>query len=319
MKREDAKRAALDLERELARGRRNLADAADAAGDAAAALGVELEYEQQGTYTVRKDVVLVIPRSSNRKLAPVDLVDVGMDRKRPVPRAPFCSATYVPIAQTCPESCTFKKGGCFASSGYSGRPVRRMEANAEGLTPWDIARAEAAGIDKLDRGGVVPDGGRDGKRARDMRLHVSGDVTDPLSLDVLADAVGRWQRRGGGSAWTFTHAWRALPRARWRSISVLASVETAAQVEEARRADYTPALTIREFPAGAKPFQVAGAETTFIPCPAETKGTTCVECRLCLARDRLRGPRDAVRAGEAKAADVRDALRNDPVEGERRR
>lgn len=228
---------------------------------------------------------LVIARAANRKLAPVDLVDVGMDRKRPIARAPFCSATYMPIAQTCPGSCTFKGKGCFASSGYSGRAVRRLEEFAKGKTELELALAEADAIDRLERKGVVPDGGRDGKSRRDMRLHVSGDVTDPLGLDAIAAAVARWQRRGGGSAWSFSHAWRSLPRERWRTISILASVETAAQVEEARSRSYVPALTIREFPQGAKPFRIPGSDTTFIPCPAETKGATCVECRLCLDRE----------------------------------
>lgn len=273
----DRRRRLLDaVERDLAQGRKHLASATMAVAEAV---------EESQIYVGPKDVVLVLPRSANRKLAPVDLVDVGMDRKRPVPRAPFCSATYIPIAQTCPDSCTFKSGGCFASSGYSGRPVRRMEANAAGLSAADIARAEAKGLDGLDRNGVEPDGGRDGKSPRDLRLHVSGDVTTPEGLDLLAGAVERWQSRGGGSAWSFTHSWRTLPRARWRSVSVLASVETPEQVGEARERGYTPALTIREFPDGAKPFKVPGAETAFIPCPAETKGTTCVSCRLCLDRE----------------------------------
>lgn len=228
---------------------------------------------------------LVIPRAANRKLSPVDLVDVGGDRKRPIARAPFCSATYMPIAQTCPSSCTFKGRGCFAGSGYSGRAVRRLEELARGKTAYELALAEAQALDRLDRKGVVPDGGRDGKSRRDLRLHVSGDVTDVLGLDAVAEAVARWQRRGGGSAWSFTHAWRALPRERWRTISVLASVETAAQVEEAKAQSYVPALTVREFPKGERPFQIPGSSTTFIPCPAETRGTTCVECRLCLDRE----------------------------------
>lgn len=234
---------------------------------------------------VNEAPALVIARAANRKLAPVDLLDVGPGRKRPVARAPFCSATYMPIAQTCPSSCTFKGRGCFASSGYSGRAVRKLEALAKGKTELELAHAEAQAIDKLDRKGVVPDGGRDGKSRRDMRLHVSGDVTEATGLDAIAAAVARWQARGGGAAWTFTHAWRALPRERWRTISVLASVETAAQVEEVRSRTYVPALTIREFPKGEKPFQIPGSDTTFIPCPAETRGTTCVTCRLCLTQE----------------------------------
>lgn len=253
---------------------------------------------------------LVIARAANRKLAPVDLLDVGPGRKRPVAKPPYCSATYMPIAQTCPSSCTFKGKGCFASSGYSGRAVRRLEELARGKSELELAQAEALAIDRLDRKGVALDGGRDGESRRDMRLHVSGDVTEASGLDVLTASVARWQARGGGAAWSFTHAWRTLPRERWRTISILASIETAAQVEEARSRSYVPALTIREFPQGAKPFRIPGADTTFIPCPAETKGTTCVQCRLCLDRepylhDANRGISFAVHGMAATAAKKR--------------
>src|SRR4051812_33324837 len=53
-------------------------------------------------------------KSANRKLSPVDLVDVGGARPRPIPRAPFVSSTYVSIQSTCPDSCAFKRSGCFA-------------------------------------------------------------------------------------------------------------------------------------------------------------------------------------------------------------
>ncbi len=31
-----------------------------------------------------------------------------------------------------------------------------------------------------------------------------------------------------------------------------------------------------------KPFRLAEADTTVVPCPHDTRGLTCVECRLCL-------------------------------------
>lgn len=227
---------------------------------------------------------LVIPIAANRKLAPVDLVDVGGARKRPVPRRPHVSATYMPIRQTCPRSCAFRDNGCMAQSGYTGRPVRRLEALAEGLDAWELARLEARGIDRLCVRGVPQDGGRDGTRGRDLRLHVSGDVTVTAGARALAGAVLRWQRRGGGTAWTFTHAWASLSRDAWGSISVLASVEEPADAELARERGYTPAITVRRFPSESS-FRLEGSDTRWIPCPAETRGRTCVECRLCLDRE----------------------------------
>lgn len=249
---------------------------------------------------------LVIPVAANRKLSPVDLVDVGMARRRPVPRRPFCSATYVPVQQTCPRTCPFRGNGCMAQSGYTGRAVRRIEALAEGMSSYEIGRQEALALDRLCRRGVPRDGGRDGESPRDLRLHISGDVTEDSSLRVLAAAVSRWKARGGGSAWTFTHAWERLERERWRPISVLASIERPEQSELAQARSYVPAITVRTFPS-TKPFRVAGSRTMWIPCPAETKKRTCVECRLCLDHEdqlyeRGHGIAFAVHGGQSKKA-----------------
>lgn len=264
-----------DADVELARSRRG-------ARHAARALGID---DLEGALELDSPV-LVRPTSENRKLSPVDLVDVGGDRPRPAARAPYCSSTYVPIAQTCPSSCPFKGHGCMAESGYSGRPVRRLEANARGLSSREISRHEAAAIDRLFVGGVPRDGGRDGRGARDLRLHVSGDVTTVGGLRDLVAAVERWKSRGGGSCWTFTHAWRSLDGASWGPIAVLASIEEPAHAELARARGYAPAITVRSFPS-SRAFDAGG--TTWIPCPAETSDRTCVECRLCLDHvDRLR-------------------------------
>lgn len=228
--------------------------------------------------------VLVVPIAANRKLSPVDLIDVGGPRKRPVPRRPHVSATYLPVQQTCPRSCPFRGHGCMAQSGYTGRSVRRLEALAKGLDGWELARLEARAIDRLCVRGVPQDGGRDGTGSRDLRLHVSGDVTITAGARALAAAVRRWQRRGGGSAWTFTHAWKTIAREAWGPISVLASVEAPRDAELARARGYTPAITVRSFPSESR-FRLRGSDTRWVPCPAETRERTCVECRLCLDRE----------------------------------
>lgn len=228
---------------------------------------------------------LIITKSANRKLAPVALVDVGGDRPRPIPQGPYCDATYLPVRQTCPSSCPFRGHGCMAESGYTGRAVRRLESLAAGMSAREVARAEANEIDRLHRNGVPRDGGRDGKSPRDLRLHVSGDVATAGGLRDLVSVLESWKLRGGGSCWTFTHWWRELPD-RWGPISVLASIEDPADAELARARGYAPALTVRSFPS-RKAFAAGG--TTWIPCPAETSDTTCIECRLCLEQtDRLR-------------------------------
>lgn len=251
-----------------------------------AAIGLDLNVDVDGLDPAPdlRAPVLVIAAAANRKLAPVDMVANTTERLRPVPRRPFCSATYVPVRQTCPDSCPFRGHGCMAEAGYTGRAVRRLEALAEGFDAWDLARIEAAQIDRLLPDGVPRDGGRDGLRQRDLRLHVSGDTVSRAGLELIAAAVERWRLRGGGSAWSFTHAWRALPREAWGPVSILASVETPDEANHARDLGYTPAITARSFPSRST-FRVTGSSTTWIPCPAETSGRTCVECRLCLDRE----------------------------------
>lgn len=90
--------------------------------------------------------------------------------------------------------------------------------------------------------------------------------------------------RGGGSPWTFTHAWMHLLRGDWGPISVLASVETMEGARAARARQYTPALTMQRFPSTSA-FRLKGSDTLWIPCPGETRGATCVTCRLCLDRE----------------------------------
>lgn len=266
-----------DAERELARGRRS----ARALATTVRAMGAQVDDDELGGIAEHASPVLVRATAENRKLAPVDLVDVGGQRLRPVARGPYVSATYLPVEQTCPSSCAFKGHGCMAQSGYTGRPVRRLEQLAAGLGSREISRLEARAIDALFVRGVPRDGGRDGRRPRDLRLHVSGDVTTRGGLRDLVGAVERWRSRGGGSCWTFTHAWRELDGASWGPISVLASIEEPRDAEEARARGYTPAITVRDFPS-RRAFSIGG--TTWLPCPAETGRATCVECRLCLDR-----------------------------------
>ncbi len=217
------------------------------------------------------------PKSCNSKLGPVEFVHA---------RPPFVSSTYVSIQATCPASCPFKSGGCYVLSGPAKGPARKLDEAACGHTSLEVIQDEVRRIDDAFGGGPVPqDGARGG---RDLRLHVGGDVGSTQGARLLAGAARRWRARGGGTVWTFTHFWREVPRKAWGdAISVLASIESVEDVEEARRAGYPAALVVAKFPSG-KAFPVAGSEVRAIPCPAETGYTTCIECRLCLDRDLLK-------------------------------
>lgn len=234
-----------------------------------------------GWHRRAENVVSVRAPAANRKLAPVDMVANDSPRLRPEPRAPFMAATYLPIAQTCSDRCRFKGDGCMAQAGFTGGAVRRLEGLAAERTALDVVLEEAREIDRTWRNGVPQLGGRDGRSGIDMRLHVSGDCKTTRGARALAGAAERYQSRGGGRMFTFTHSWREVPRTAWGVVSVLASIERGRDAAKARAFGYAPAIVVDEFPSECS-FVVDG--TTFIPCPAETRGRTCVECRLCIDR-----------------------------------
>ena len=261
------------------------------------------------------DAVLFIQKSADRKLSPVELVPAPTTTrgKRPMPRAPFCSSTYVSIAATCPESCEFKGKGCYVTEGFTGATSRRLDAAALGLSADDVTALEAEAIHRsfAHRRRIPQDGARGG---RDLRLHVGGDVGSALGASMLAGAAMGWRMRGGGSVWTYTHAWRIVPREAWGpAVSVLASCETLEDTRLARAAGYAPALTLSRFPSERAFRPKGGASLRIIPCPAETRGMTCVECRLCIDRD-LAGMGVAIGfAMHGRGSAVDDARRRLPV------
>lgn len=234
------------------------------------------------------------PIAYNRKLATVEIQHLPPEQhkrygrhvfdRRPIARAPFCCSTSVSIQATCPEACPFKRdengepGGCFADASFQRMRLKRMDEESIDMSAFEVVLEEAVLINDAFPRGVPQDGARGG---RDLRLHVAGDVQTDGAAALLATAAARWKERGGGSVWTYTHSWREVARDSWGPISVLASVETATQAREARLRGYAPALVVEQFP-DKKAFSVDGVKV--VPCPAETTGTTCVDCRLCLDR-----------------------------------
>lgn len=220
-------------------------------------------------------------KSANRKLSPVELVDVGGERKRPMPRGPFCCSTYASIEATCSSDCPFKRNGCYADAGFTGGAIRKLDAAVLWRSGFEVTLEEVSLIDDaFGRGPVPQDGARGG---RDLRLHDAGDAPGKGAAMLLGEAAARWKRRGGGSVWTYTHSWRHVPRAAWGpAVSVLASVEQPEQIAQARAQGYAPAIVVDRH-EDARAYELAGVK--IIPCPAETRGRTCVECRLRLDQD----------------------------------
>jgi len=184
-------------------------------------------------------------------------------------------ATYSSIDGTCPNSCSLKNGnGCYAELSFVGMIVSRLNKEADGLSALDIARAEAKAIDNAYNGGSVPDN-------KDMRLHVAGDSRTVAGSKLINSAVGRWKKRGGGNCWSYTHCWKTVARSNWHHVSMLASVANVTEAKEAKLQGYASAIVVPDFPSD-KVFSLEGSDIKWIPCPAQTRGVGCTDCKICM-------------------------------------
>lgn len=171
--------------------------------------------------------------------------------------------------QSCPAACPLRKAGCYAESGPQGIHTARMNRAGEGSSPEDVARAEAAAI--LGLSGTKP-----------LRLHVVGDCATEAAARIVSDASATYAARHGQPVWTYTHAWRTVPRDAWGGVSVLASCETREDVAKAAARGYAAAIVT---PAHGQRKAWRAEGSTFVPCPAASGAAAdCASCMLC-ARD----------------------------------
>lgn len=193
-----------------------------------------------------------------------------------------CAATYAPIKVTCPNSCSLKDEGCYAQLSFVGMINRRLEREQEGMSPDQAARLEAKAIRAAFPKGVPQDGPTGG---RPLRVHVSGDCRTQRAARTVAAACRDYVERGGGPVWSYTHAWRNVPRSAWEGVSTLASVESTEDAHKARKQGYAPAILVDEH-EDHRAYMKDGLR--IIPCPAQTfDDKSCVDCRLCFDADRL--------------------------------
>lgn len=195
------------------------------------------------------------------------------------------AATTYAAQSSCPTSCPFfDNGGCYAEAGTIGKfvtaPLNRAAHGAEALA---VAQYEADEIDALE---VVP--------GRPLRLHTVGDCATDEAARIVAAACERYMERGGGPVWTYTHGWREVERASWAGISVLASCESSADVLKAQARGYATAIVVEEF-ASAKRHKIGdglcahqSSVPDVLPCPQQTRGVSCSDCRLCMDDGGLR-------------------------------
>lgn len=192
----------------------------------------------------------------------------------------MCSATHASQA-SCPPDCPIAKE-CYANFGHQAFTTNRLnrasdawEATARAMvTPEDVARDEAAAIDAL--------------RSRlDLRVHIVGDCRTIKAARIVSAACDRYRARTNAMVWTYSHAWRKVPRAAWGTVSVLASVESIPDARRAMARGYAAAVIVPAFPANGRAFDVDGIKV--IPCPNQVQKAAgnprpiqCVDCRLCL-------------------------------------
>jgi len=199
------------------------------------------------------EIVKAVEKSTNSKTGPV-------------------SVTYAPI-HSCPTSCPFLDHGCYAQQGHCGIHLSRLNkaANEEGVTrPIDIAKKEAEAIKKL-------------KADKPLRLHIVGDCRTSKAAEILAQAAAEYTAKHGQPVWTYTHAWREIPRSKWGSISVIASCETIDEAKHAMKRGYAASVVrLKEF---NRPF--VWEDVIMMPCLEMTKGTKCDKCKLCFDDKKL--------------------------------
>jgi hypothetical protein len=230
-------------------------------------------------------LALAVAKSGNEKTGPIAATYTGTDRT--------CTG--------CPHKGT---GSCYYESGFRPRGLNarlNSAARTQKASVLRIARAEARAIDGILTSGRV--------KNRPLRIHVGGDAPTAEAAALIAGAARRFSERVDAPAYTYTHAWRDVPRSAWEGVSVLASVESVKDAKRALRRGYAPALIVDHF-EGDKASLVDGLR--LIPCPAQTKDdVSCADCRLCMNADRLVATNSAVAfaAHGTQARKTREILR----------
>ena len=188
------------------------------------------------------------------------------------------SATYV-SQKTCPDDCPFRNAGCYAEKGLMKLHTNRVNSSTKKSdTQKSIALEEASAIDSLK---VVEE--------RPLRIHVVGDCKTAQSANIVSKSAIRYQNKGGGKAWSYTHSWKNIPHKRWNGMSIFASVHNREDAIKAFKRGYTPALCEKTFKSEKTWKENIDGETyRFIPCPQQTgKSKNCVSCKLCFDSEKL--------------------------------
>jgi len=123
-----------------------------------------------------------------------------------------------------------------------------------------------------------------------LRLHIVGDCKTAKAAQIVSKAADEYQERSDQKVWTYTHAWKDVPREKWGNVSVLASCETIAEAKHAMKRGYA-ASVVRAKPF-EKPFYLEGV--IMVPCLELTKGIKCNKCKVCWHDKELRDSKKVI-------------------------
>lgn len=201
---------------------------------------------------VNKAIAATSEGALRRELAPLAAMGT-QNKKTAVP------STYRSIDKTCPDTCTFKKSGCYAENGHVGRIQRQSKRTGD----IELRTAIAAMVLAQKQNTIA-------------RLHVSGDFLRNGRLDIpyikgLVTAASLIQAKYHSPivAWSYTHLDKKLFRPYQKIL---------------RRAGIVVRWSERTGPGGAivRPFDELGKLKKYIKCPAQLpQQLTCRDCELC--------------------------------------
>lgn len=192
---------------------------------------------------------LVVARTDNRKTGPVAMA---------------VSRTQ----DSCPNDCALYGQGCYAENNGIGGSGSIFERAGKG-GDTDLIELMLR-IRKLRRGDVV-------------RLNVSGDYlladgTPDIEYISVTNMIPPFV-----DVLSYTHAWRRLsPDMFLEHVRPNASCDTPADAEEALAAGWKAVIVDDD---GSIPDTRIGGALA-VSCPYETKGTQCIDCRLCARQKR---------------------------------
>lgn len=196
---------------------------------------------------------------------------------------------------TCPDSCKFKKNGCYADGYHTARQWDRCDnpADARYVTNGEhlAIGLKAAVFDKLRRNPT--------RNKVLFRHNIAGDIAiegtsniDADRVDTIAKAIADTNETVGNvlQGYTYTHctidlnASNIIHEVASRGFLINASCETVQEVKHAKSFDINAVIASIDPKETARELKAMGMHG--VQCPAQTKdGVSCDSCRLC-ARNR---------------------------------